>query len=78
MMENNSCVGKNKRNGCKKLVVDKCIGESCSFIQTKEQADVSQKKSFERLTSLNQKWQSYIADKYYGGKMPWLKGGAEA
>lgn len=76
-MKNNFCVGKNKRNGCKKLTVDKCIGESCSFKQTKEQADISEKKSFERLTSLSNKYQSYIAEKYYGGKMPWSKGGAE-
>lgn len=75
MLENNFCVGKNKRNRCKKLTVDKCIRESCSFIQTKEQADISEKKSFERLASLSSECQSYIAEKYYGGKMPWIKGG---
>jgi hypothetical protein len=77
MRKNNFCIGKNKRNGCKKLSVDKCIGESCSFIQTKEQAGDSQKKSFERLASLDKEDQCDIADKYYGGKMPWLKGGVE-
>lgn len=77
MSENNFCMGKNKRNGCKKLTVDKCIGESCSFIQTKEQANSSQRKSFERLASISNECQSYIADKYYGGKMPWIKGGEE-
>lgn len=75
MVENNFCVGKNKRNGCKKLTVDKCIGESCSFKQTKEQADSSQRKSFERLASLSRENQIYIAEKYYGGKMPWIIGG---
>lgn len=75
MVENNFCVGKNKRNECKKLTVDKCIGESCSFKQTKEQADISQEKSFGRLSNLAREHQIYIADKYYGGKMPWSKGG---
>lgn len=75
MIKNNFCIGKNKRNGCKKLTVDKCIGESCSFKQTKEQTDSSQRKSFERLASLSRENQIYIAEKYYGGKMPWIIGG---
>jgi len=75
MKINSICIGQTKNNGCKKLTVDKCIGESCSFIQTKEQADASKKRSFERLASLRQERQSHIAEKYYSAKMPWLKGG---
>ncbi|NRY61495.1 hypothetical protein [Clostridium beijerinckii] len=75
MKINNFCIGQTKNNGCKKLTVDKCIGESCSFAQNKEQVDASKKRSFERLTNLSQERQSHIAEKYYGGKMPWLKGG---
>lgn len=75
MARNNFCVGQNKHNRCKILTVDKCIGESCSFKQTKEKANSSQKKSFERLSNLTRDHQIYIADKYYGGKMPWSKGG---
>lgn len=75
MTKNNFCIGHTKRNGCKKLTVEKCMGESCSFIQTKEQADDSQKKSFERLSTLDKALQIYISDKYYGGKKPWMKGG---
>ena len=30
-----------------------------------------------RLAELDMGQQQYIADKYYGGKMPWLKGGAD-
>lgn len=75
MKINNICIGQTKNNACKKLTVDKCIGESCSFIQTKEEADAYKKKSFERLASLSREHQSHIAEKYYGGKMPWLKGG---
>ncbi len=77
MKINNICIGQTKSNGCKKLTVNKCIGESCSFAQNKEQVEASRKKSFERLSNLDKGHQGYIADKYYGGKMPWLKVGDE-
>lgn len=77
MKINNFCMAYTRSNGCKKLSVKKCIGESCSFAQSKEQAKASLEKCFERLASLDLDFQKYISDKYYGGKMPWLKGGAE-
>jgi hypothetical protein len=75
MAKNNFCIGQNKHCRCKILTVDKCIGESCSFKQTKEQAEISQEKCFRRLSNLGREHQIYIAEKYYGGKMPWSKGG---
>lgn len=72
----NSCRLRTKCNGCRKLNVKQCNGSSCSFAQTKEQSTASRRKSFNRLARLSYEHQSYIAEKYYGGKMPWLKGGA--
>lgn len=75
MKVNNICIGQTKNNGCKRLTVNKCSGENCSFIQTRKQLEESNKYSFNRLSSLNKEHQVYIADKYYGGLMPWDKGG---
>jgi len=75
-MNNIECASKTKDNGCKKLTVQYCIGAACSFAQTKAQARASLKKANVRLASLDKDEQKYIADKYYFGKMPWLKGGA--
>lgn len=72
MEKNNFCIAKTKGNRCSKLNVEKCMGESCSFAQTREGAEASCKKSFERLIALDNVIQIYIANKYYGGKMPWL------
>ena len=61
---------------CKILIVEKCLGYSnCSFFKTKEQAEESIKKANARLASLDKLQQKHIADTYYQGKMPWLKGG---
>ena len=67
-----TCISNTKGNGCSKLNVEKCRGESCSFACTKEEAEASHKKAFERLSSLDKEIQMYISNKYYGGKMPWL------
>lgn len=72
---NNKCVAHTRGNGCKILTVKKCIGESCPFAKTKEQIEASCEKSFKRLASIDKELQRYIAEKYYGGKMPWKKGG---
>ena len=71
------CISRTRANTCKKLTVKKCVGESCSFAQTKEQVKIARDKCFKRLASLDVNFQRYISDKYYSGKMPWLKGGAE-
>lgn len=73
MEVNNFCIANTRGNGCSKLNVEKCIGESCSFACTREEAEASRKKAFERLETLNREIQMYISNKYYGGKMPWVK-----
>jgi hypothetical protein len=75
MIKNKFCISCNKYNRCSTLTVGKCVGESCSFARSKEQAKSSIEKAYERLASLDKENQRYISDKYYGGKMPWVKGG---
>ncbi|MHB1455105.1 MAG: hypothetical protein ACYCYM_14285 [Saccharofermentanales bacterium] len=75
MKNNEFCMSCTNDNGCTILTVKKCIGETCRFAQTKEQAKEAQRKSFEALSKLDDAKQRYIADKYYAGKMPWLKDG---
>ena len=72
METNNFCIANTRGNGCSKLSVEKCMGESCSFAQTREEAEASSKKVFERLNVLGKVIQIYISNKYYGGKMPWV------
>ena len=72
MERNNFCIANTRGNICSKLDVKKCMGESCPFAQTIEEAEASSKKVFERLRGLDKVVQIYISNKYYGGKMPWL------
>lgn len=55
---------------CKILTVSECPAK-CSFYQTEEQAKASQQRANARLRSLLQGYQQMIANKYYGGTMPW-------
>ena len=75
MMLKGDCINKVRKSKCKKLIVDICLGEKCSFKQTKTQEKESRKLAFDRLAKLDGAQQLYIADKYYGGDMPWQKGG---
>lgn len=69
---NQGCAGL-KDGKCTWLRGGKCGNGTCSFYQTKEQAETSRKKWNNRLAGLVQSQQAYIADKYHGGKMPWLQ-----
>ena len=69
------CVNKVRKNKCKRLVVDICLGDKCSFKQTSKQQEEAQRSVFKRLGNLDIIQQVYIADKYYNGSMPWQKGG---
>ena len=69
------CVNKVRKNKCKRLVVDICLGHTCPFKQTSKQQEEAQRSVFKRLSSLDEQLQLYIADKYYNGSMPWQRGG---
>lgn len=70
------CFALNENNRCKALRVSKCPGSSCAFYKTPREAMETMAKAYARLASLNKAQQKHIADTYYQGKMPWLKGGA--
>ncbi len=57
------------KDKCKILKVKNCTG--CAFFRTRGQSEKSLKAASARLASLENSQQLYIADKYYGGKMPW-------
>lgn len=69
------CVNKVRKNKCKILVIDICLGDKCPFKQTGKQQQEIRRSVFKRLSSLDGKLQLYISDKYYNGSMPWKKGG---
>lgn len=72
----NKCFALKNNNYCNILTVEKCTGYSnCSFFKTEEQAEESNKKANARLASLDKLQQKHISEKYYKGKMPWIKGG---
>jgi hypothetical protein len=72
---NNTCFGLNHKHECTVLTVGACAGNTCPFIKTEGEFKTSQDKANGRLARLDKIQQLEIADKYYGGAMPWLEGG---
>lgn len=70
-MSEHICVGISGGGQCKRLNVKECTGKNCAFYQTEKQESISREKAFKRIASLEHLEQKTIADKYYGGKMPW-------
>ena len=75
MKNKNYCMHKTISDDCEILTVVKCIGENCSFAQTKAQAKRSLEKKYALLRSLSKEKQAHFAKKYYEGKKPWQKRG---
>jgi len=55
-----------KRNSCTALKIKQC--EGCSFYKTKEQFELDQQKTLERIRGLDVERQEHIFEKYYGGE----------
>ncbi|APM39946.1 hypothetical protein [Clostridium kluyveri] len=72
-MNENCFAYKNSR--CKILKSTQCVNNSCSFFKTEEEQEESLNKAYARIASLDKAIQKSIADTYYNGKVPWLKGG---
>ncbi|RMD03223.1 hypothetical protein D9O40_03520 [Clostridium autoethanogenum] len=64
-----------RRGKCSILDVKKCEGSDCNFYKTEAQVKKERKKVFGRIKTLDRHIQIHISETYYGGKMPWLKGG---
>lgn len=67
------CFGSNGRNGCNILTVRKCQLEKCSFYKSTHDLEEDRKKAYRLLAALPPDMQRYISDKYYNGRMPWVK-----
>lgn len=74
-MENKECAHREK-NRCKILNIKRCPSHICRFCQTGAQITMSRNDSDARLAQLDMEEQNCIAEKYYGGKRVWMKGGS--
>lgn len=66
-----NCIYLMENGRCRELSFKKCMGSSCRFCIIKDSFDASKQKWSKRLNSLDEKQQTEISKKYYGGKMPW-------
>ncbi|MFZ5975230.1 MAG: hypothetical protein ACOYU3_07460 [Bacillota bacterium] len=69
-----TCFAYSEKAVCTVLTAKRCQGCECSFFKTPEKAEESRKRANRRLASLDATTQAHIAETYYNGKMPWLKG----
>jgi hypothetical protein len=70
----NTCFGYNpEKKNCRVLTELRCAG--CSFYRTETDRAADVARADRRLRSLTIYSQISIAGTYYGGKMPWSKGG---
>lgn len=67
------CASLTEMGRCGVLTVSKCLGEKCPFKVSQEEYFHEIKSVYKRLASLNSLTQRRIAEKYYGGRMPWIK-----
>ena len=70
-----TCFAQCEKNVCVALKVKKCPGEQCPFFKTPEHMEESRQNAYKRLACLDKATQMSVADTYYCGVMPWLKGG---
>lgn len=66
-----NCVHLSERGHCNMFSIKSCEGESCSFVITPEESTRTKHNWKKRLCNLNEEKQKCIAQKYYGGTMPW-------
>jgi hypothetical protein len=67
------CAGLSETGKCYWLNISKCQGKNCSFRNTRDELAASLAYTKMRLAALSEKEQVLIANKYYGGTMPWAQ-----
>lgn len=67
---------KGGRFSCRSTHESVCGGEACPFCQCAAAAAEVRRRTSRRLNALPREQQLHIADKYYGGDMPWKGQGA--
>ena len=65
------CIMRGK-SGCVGLELDECPPR-CPFYKDSEGWQQSEQKAYNRIRSLPADKQQEIANKYYGGEMPWME-----
>ncbi|HYF83812.1 MAG TPA: hypothetical protein VEB00_12385 [Clostridia bacterium] len=68
-----NCIGLSKTGECIWLNFKACKGKECKFKRSAEESRYSRIHTFQRLASLDDRKQTYIANKYYNGRRPWNK-----
>lgn len=68
-----NCMGLSRTGRCTWLNCKACMGKECKFKHSEEEYRSSRISTFQRLVSLDDTKQTYIADKYYNGRKPWNK-----
>lgn len=65
------CSALSERGRCNRLTLSICQGKKCNFRRTEKEDIDSFQYAYQRLLSLDISMQIQIAEKYYGGSMPW-------
>jgi len=73
LLELPDCVALSEYEKCNRLTLLICNKCGCPFKKTREEDLASIQRAYQRLASLNDSTQNRIAQKYYGGYMPWNK-----
>ena len=71
----NDCHAFGEQNGrlkCSITTYSHCR-DDCPFFATREGAEAGRGRANDRLLTLQREYQRGIAQKYYGGKMPWVE-----
>jgi hypothetical protein len=68
-----NCMGLSKTGRCTWLNCKTCMGKECKFKHSEEECKSLRMQTFQRLASLDDSKQTYIAQKYYNGRKPWNK-----
>lgn len=72
------CFAFGRQQSCRALEgVARCCRKKCTYYKTRKQFESEIEQAYIRLASLDEIKQKEISDKYYGGKMPWKKGGVD-
>lgn len=77
-MDDTKCFARTPTLACMALDTgmhkNRCTGsEGCAFYKTAAAQRVSENAALERIATLPDGEQQYIADKYHQGKMPWMQ-----
>jgi Tfp pilus assembly PilM family ATPase len=65
------CCALTEKGRCTRLALYICQGNECTFKQTRKEGGDSLQHVYQRISSLDISKQMHIAQKYYGGTMPW-------